>query len=84
MRVATATIEALKGRSDGPLAKRRDAHCIELAYGDFGLRPCGICFPQSGLVLKSRKNEISVHRRFRGELSNEHSGGREARGGCVA
>ncbi len=41
-------------------------------------------FPQSGLVLKSRENEISVHRRFRGELSNEHSGAREARGGCAA
>ena len=33
-------------------AKRRDAPRIELAYGDFGLRPRGICFPQSGLVLE--------------------------------
>ena len=27
--------------------KRRDAPRIELACGDFGLRPWGICFPQS-------------------------------------
>ena len=27
--------------------KRRDAPRIELACGDFGLRPRGICFPQS-------------------------------------
>ena len=35
-------------------AKRRDAPRIELAYGDFGLRPLGICFPQSVLALKSQ------------------------------
>ena len=33
--------------------KRRDAPRIELACGDFRLRPRGICFPQSLLALQS-------------------------------
>ena len=60
--------------------KRRDAPRIELAYGDFGLRPRGICFPQSVLVLQTQhQRSNTVHLRFPGEQSHEYSGGCEAR-----
>ena len=40
--------------------KRRDAPRIELACGDFGLRPRGICFPQSMLVSQSHCQRRAV------------------------
>ena len=53
-------------------AKRRDAPRIELAYGDFGLRPRGICFPQSELALElHRKRRTVVDDRFTSEQSHE-------------
>jgi hypothetical protein len=52
--------------------KRRDAPRIELACGDFGLRPRGICFPQSVLASQSHlQRNAPALGRFPSEQSHE-------------
>ena len=62
-------------------AKRRDAPRIELAYGDFGLRTWGICFPQSVLALElHRQRGLSLMTDSQESRAMNSSEGREARG----
>ena len=65
--------------------KRRDAPRIELACGDFGLRPWGIRFPSQSSYWNYIANEgLSLMTYSQASKAMNSSVGREARGGCAS